>query len=241
MAAKDSLVRVLEEQVSESETSNYEVAQQRERSHRYYSMGPLGNEQRGRSHYISPDVLDAVEGKKAIFSETFLSSRDVVKFTRCDAQHEAEAKTAYVNKAFKRNQYERLFRDGWHDAFVAKRMIMLAEWFRDTKEQTANLQGVPMPMLAQQMQQMGVEIQDVDWSQVQSQQAPGPNGTIVEILSGPLTITVPDEFVKYTLIQPERYYRDPDAAYADQGQWETVEEDIPRGCLLYTSDAADDL
>ena len=232
MAAKDSLVRVLETQVNESETSSYEVGEQRERNHRYYSMEALGNEQRGRSHYISPDVLDAVEGKKAIFSETFLSARDVVKFTRCDGQYEAEAKTAYVNKVFKRNQYERLFRDGWHDAFVAKRMVMLAEWFKDTKEQTANLQGAPMPVLAQQLQQMGAQIQDVDWSGVQVEQVPGPNGTVVEMLSGPLTITVPDEYVKYTLIQPERYYRDPDAAYADQGQWETVEEDIPRGVLV---------
>ena len=110
---KQALVKTLETQVQESETSSYEVGEQRERNHRYYAMGPLGNEKAGRSHYISPDVMDAVEGKKAIFSETFLSSRDVVNFrSRGQYPTEAEQKTAYVNKTMKRNQYERMFRDG---------------------------------------------------------------------------------------------------------------------------------
>ena len=168
---KARLVYTLETQVNESETSTYEVGEQMERNMRYYSLQPLGNEQRGRSHYISPDVLDAVEGKKALFSETFLSARDVVRFVDCSVPNEAEAKTAYVNKALSRNNADRLFRDGWHDAFVTKRMVVLAEWFDDTKEKSVNLPGVPLPMVQQQLQQMG-DVLEVDDSRINCRPCP---------------------------------------------------------------------
>lgn len=224
-----TLVKTLETQVNESETSSYEVGEQRERNHRYYSLEAIGNEQRGRSHYISPDVLDAVEGKKALFSETFLSARDVCKFVECSVPGEAPAKTAYANKQYKRNNYERLFRDGWHDAFVAKRMVVLAEWYNDTKEETLQLPGVPMQQVQQALQQM--EVVDVDDSGVQMQELPTPQGPM-QIMSGELKVTTPDGYVKLTLIQPERYFRDPDATYVDTAQWNTIEEDMARGQLI---------
>ena len=74
------LVKLLESQVQEAHVAGFDVSEQRSRNHRYYSMEPLGNEVKGRSHYISPDVQDAVESKKAIFAETFLSDRDAVRF-----------------------------------------------------------------------------------------------------------------------------------------------------------------
>ena len=227
---KARLVYTLEEQINESETSTYEVGEQMERNMRYYSLQPLGNEQRGRSHYISPDVLDAVEGKKALFSETFLSARDVVRFVDCSVPNEAEAKTAYVNKALSRNNADRLFRDGWHDAFVTKRMVVLAEWFDDTKEKSVNLPGVPLPMVQQQLQQMG-DVLEVDDSRINMQTMPSPQGP-VQILSGELTLTLQDGYVRLTLIQPERFFRDPNASYVDQSQWSTIEEDITRGQLI---------
>ena len=227
---KSRLVYTLETQVNESETSSFEVNEQIERNMRYHSLQPLGNEQPGRSHYISPDVLDAVEGKKALFSETFLSARDVVKFVNCSIPNEAEAKTAYANSVLSRNQYNRLFRDGWHDAFISKRMVVLAEWFEDTKDSTMTLPGVPLPMVQQQLQQMG-EVLDVDDSQLQVQTMPSPQGP-VQIMSGELTVTLGDGHVKLTLIQPERFFRDPNAAYEDQSQWSTIEEDITRGQLI---------
>ena len=225
---KNRLVYTLETQVTESETSAYEVGEQRERNHRFYSLEPIGNEQKGRSHYISPDVLDAVEGKKAIFSESFLSARDVVKFVECSIPNEAASKTAYANKQYKRNKYERLFRDGWHDAFVAKRMVILAEWVEDTKETTMQLPGVPMMQVQQQLQQM--QVVDVDDSGLQVQQMETPQGPM-PVVSGELIVTTPDGYVKLTLIQPERYFRDPDATYVDTAQWNTIEEDLTRGQL----------
>lgn len=225
-----SLVHILETQVNESETTAYEVGEQRERNHRYYALGQLGNEIKGRSHYISPDVMDAVEGKKALFSETFLSARDVCKFTKCKYQGEAEAKTAYANQAYKRNDYEALFRDGWHDAFVAKKMQVMVDWFYDTKETTIPLNGVPVPMLNQYLQNMP-QVVEVDDSGVQGEEVPTAQGPVT-LLYGELIVHQDDSFPRLTLIQPERYFRDPDAAYVKDSAWVTVEEDLTRGRLI---------
>lgn len=226
-----TLIKILEAQVQESDTSSFEVGEQRERNMRYYSLQPLGNEQPGRSHYISPDVLDAVETKKSIFSETFLSSRDVVKFSNCPYPGESEAKTAYVNKVFKRNKHEQLFRDGWHDAFVSKRMIVLAEWYRDTKEQEVTLEQTPAPVINEQLQQMGDQLVGVDQGRVELQTINTPQGPM-QIASGTLTLELDDSYTKLQLIPPENFFRDPEATYIDDSMWCTVAEEIPRGMLI---------
>jgi hypothetical protein len=46
---RDTLVKKLESQINESDTSLFAVGEQRERNHRYWSLQPLGNEQPGRS------------------------------------------------------------------------------------------------------------------------------------------------------------------------------------------------
>jgi hypothetical protein len=232
MTSKSTLVGVLENQLTESEAASSETGEQRERNHRYFAMGALGNEQRGRSHHISPDVLDAVESKKAIFSETFLSARDVVEFTDCPYPMEAEAKTAYVNRTMKRNKYHRLFRDAWHDALVAKRCVVLAEWEEEPETLTTMVQGAPLPAMVMSLEQQGIDPSTLDTSQAQVQRSITTGGIQVDVITGPISVERPAGYVKYTLVQPERYYRDPDAAYNDQSQWETIAEDISRGALI---------
>ena len=94
------LISLLEQQINDSDTSDTEVGKQRSRNHRYYNMRPLGNEQKGRSHYIDPAVFGSVEDKKAVFSETFLGSRQVVRFNGANGM-ESEAKTAYVQQVLR--------------------------------------------------------------------------------------------------------------------------------------------
>lgn len=223
------LIATLEKQVNESDTSTYEVGEQRERNHRYYSLEPLGNERPGRSHYISPDVLDAVEGKKAIFSEAFLSSRQVAKFTNCPYPGEAEQKTVYVNRTMRRNRYERLMRDAWHDAFVAKRCVFFVDWEPDTKEVTLNFQGAPAPVVNQQIQQLNGISANFEGATIQTM--PSIQGPI-EVLTGQVVVSVPDGYAKIELIQPERFFRDPEATYPDDSAWCTWQEDMTRGELI---------
>ena len=65
---KFRLVYTLEAQITESEAGAFDVGEQRERNHRYFTGQPLGNEQKGRSQYISPDVMDVVQSKKAFLN-----------------------------------------------------------------------------------------------------------------------------------------------------------------------------
>ena len=176
-----TLVNLLESQVTESDSTNYEVGEQRERNHRYYTLQALGNEVDGRSQYISPDVLDSVEAKKAFFSETFFSGRKVVKFSPMGDgdKDEADKRTAYVNMQYELNDVFCLFRDGWHDAFVAKRMTVIALWKKDSDQVVIEVQGANQQQIEQIISQQG-DVVGVDTSQLQ----PDQQGTF----SGPVKI-----------------------------------------------------
>lgn len=232
MSKVTRLVKALQAQVEESDTTSYEVGEQRERNYRYYSLQPLGNEREGRSKYISPDVLDAVESKKSIFSETFLSARHAVKFVNCAYPGEGVQKTAYVNSTLQRNQHDRLFRDGWHDAFVAKRMVVVAEWTQDTRDEILEFSQTPAPAIQQQIQQLVQQnpLVDVDDSQVTVEMMPTPQGPM-PIVSGTLRLTLDDSYTGLTLVPPENYFRDPEASYVDESLWVTIQEEVSRGML----------
>ena len=227
---RDRLITLLQDQLDESDVTTSQVGEQRERNYRYYTLQPLGNERKGRSHYVDPAVLSAIESKKAIFSETFLSSRQVVTFTGGDNPDEAKAKTAYVNQIFKKNKYEQLFRDAWHDAFVAKRCVVWVEWERDTQTSQIQVQGAPSQFVNQQIQQLG-QVIDVDSSQLQSMPIPsiGPQQFVH---TGTLSVETDASFTCLELIAPEKYYRDPNASYVEDSQWVTQEVEITRGTLI---------
>ena len=216
------LVKLLEAQVEESHTASFDVAEQRARNHRYYSMEPLGNEVKGRSKYISPDVQDAVEAKKAIFSETFLSDRDAVRFSGSKVEYEDDAKTAYVNKVFRKNKYERLFRDAFHDAFVAKRCVVLAEWVASTLQETIDIQGATAeqyPLILHEN-----NIVDVIEENIVFDESGMMNGYIVAERD--------DSHVGLTLVEPERYHRDPNVSYPEDAMYVCMESDVPRARLI---------
>lgn len=219
------LVYTLEHQLNESDSGQFEVGEQRERNHRYYSLQPIGNEQRGRSHYISPDVLDSVENKKALFAETFFGARQTVHFISSgNAQpFEADAKTAYVNAALEKNCYHRLFRDGWHDAFVAKRMVVLATWVDDVETRRIAVQQANQMQVMQLISQQG-DVVGVRQGNAQQQQG--------GLWTGEIEVDVADSGIDLMLIQPERYYRDPNAAYVEDAMWATYEEDVSKGTLI---------
>ena len=225
------LTKILEAQVVESRQNSQEVGIQREQNHRNYTLQPLGNERAGRSRYISPDVLDSVEAKKAIFTETFFSGRQVVKFAPdgYTSPQEAEVKTAYAMAQLRRNRYFQLFRDGWHDAFVAKRMVLMAQWKEDSERVTIELDGTPaeaaMGLLQNAIQHENVL--EVDDSQVQPMQT--PQGVAV---SGSITAVVDRAGVEVLLVQPERFYRDPKASYVDDAAYCVLDMDVSRGRLV---------
>lgn len=221
-----SLINLLERQLTESDTQKTQVSEQRKRNHRYYGLQPLGNEQEGRSHYIDPAVFGSVEDKKAIFDETFLSSRQVVRFSGPNAQ-EAEAKSAYVQRILKMNDYTRLYANGWHDAFVAKRMTVWADWRRDRKEVTLNFLGAPTAQVNAQVKALG-EITNVDASELQSRPVPSMTGQPQFVHTGTVRLEVDASFISLDLVPPEYVFRDPSHAYADDAGWNSCKIDISK-------------
>lgn len=232
------LTKFLEQQVQESDSSMYGVKDQMERNLQYYALEPLGNEQKGRSHYVSADVHDYVESKKALFSQTFLSNRQTVKFKAASSTSgaEAKAKTAYVNKVLNRNNKERMFHDLWHDAFLTKRAVLLCEWVQDTEEEVIEIpQPITQEMLMAQFANDPAII-DIDTSQAAISMLPtvGPDGIPREVvtLSGPVTVIRSAGDFNFTVCAPERYYRDPVAASLDEAMWATYMDQVPRGTLI---------
>ena len=226
----DSLVKILEHQVQESENQNEGVGNQRQRNHEYYSLEPLGNEIKGRSHYISPDVLDSVEAKKAFFSETFFSGRPIVRFKpfRQNDKLEAEKRTAYVNRQLKLNHAFELMRDGWHDAFIAKRMNVCVHWKDEVEQGEIEFANATREQIDYTLSQQ-TNIVDADTNQLLPDEMPmGGAATF----SGVATFTIDKSRVDIRLIQPERVYRDPSATYIRDCQYYAYDREITRGELI---------
>jgi hypothetical protein len=225
-----TLTKVLESQVEESDSSGFQVRDQIERNLQYYSLQRIGNEQPGRSHYISPDVHDYVESKKALFSRTFLSNRQVVKFIAGGntPDGEAEAKTAYVNRILKENDQEELFHDLWHDAFLSKRAVLLCEWVDDTEDETIPL---PQPMPQEAIQAaLGQDPTVIDINTDNAAIQQDPMGNV--LMSGEVVVTRSAGRFEFTVVPPENYYRDPMAPTIKDAMWCTIKEETPRGTLV---------
>ena len=250
MSEDRQLINILESQVNESETSNHEVGEQRELNHRYYTLEPLGNEMEGRSHYISPDVLDSAEARKAFFSETFFSGRDVATFTPTAESDikDAQKRTAYVRMQLERAGAFQILRDGWHDAFIAKKMTVLAEWKNDTEEVRLQVTGATEEQIQQIIAEQGEVIAGYE-HQLMPDQAPTgavlPNGqAMAPTFSGPLTVQVDTSRTELMLAAPERVFRDPNATYIHDAQYFTIEEELARGDLVkrgFDPEQAEDL
>ena len=232
----NDLIKTLEAQVNEADSSMFGQKDQMERNLQYYTLEPLGNEQKGRSHYVSPDVHDYVESKKALFSQTFLANRQVVKFSSDDGTDEGQQKTAYVNAVLNRHDKEQMFHDLWHDAFLTKRAVLLCEWMDDTEEDTIVIdQPITQEMLMAQFAN-DPTVRDVDTSQAALSTLPtvGPDGLPREVvtLSGPVTVIRDAGDFNFTVCQPERYYRDPTAGSLKDAMWATYMDQVPRGTLI---------
>ena len=226
-----TLLKVLEQQINESDGRAHDVSAQRSRNHRYYSIQALGNERRGASHYVAGDVFDAVEAKKAYFSATFHNGRDPAVFeAEAGDQDEADAKTAYVNMTLRANDWENLEDDGWHDAFVTKRMVVHLEWLSDSEtieEEVENLTPIEVKQAMQSDPRM------VSVNPIEGQESVTQIGDqVLPAYSGVIEIERDTSRVKTTLIQAERWYRDGNYAYLGDGTYCGFEDDVSKGELI---------
>jgi hypothetical protein len=213
------IINSLEANVIEADTiQGGEISEQRQRNHIYYGLEPVGPIQKGRSDYTSADVLDSVESQKAFYLEAYASGRSVVQFLpEDDRDQDNGLATKYVERQFwDYNEGYQLLRDGLHDAFVAKRMVVKVDWEERKSTVQREFQGAS-PVQIPGLQQRG------NITSIQ-QAAQGFSGTLEEEQD--------QGKVCVDLIQPERFFRDPNATYIKESMFCGYQEDIARHDLV---------
>lgn len=223
------VVKALEASLIEADlVAGTEISDQRGRNHELYSLDSMGNEKANRSQHISADVMDAVESQKAVYLETFLSGRNVVKFMPENSDDtSAHLATSYVEHMFMhRNEGAKILRDALHDAFVAKKCAVYLYWQEDTNEITKSFEGLAAPQLQALQAQVGQAGGEVNAQQT----GQGPDG--MPLFSGEATVEKDTSKVCVELLQPESYFRDPragDIKYASYAGWH---EEVPKFELI---------
>lgn len=232
------LIAALQQQREESNSSLFENRDQARRNLEYYSLGMFGNERDGRSKYVSPDVFDTVESLKTVFSEVFLSSRNVVKFIAdgTTSVEETLSKTAYCNREFRRAGKAKMFKALWHDAALQKRGSLLVEDVPDPQHGTIPLMGADINVVNAQLSQIP-GLTKIDDSNVEMQEVTAIDPRTLDAvrqtrMTGELGITIDMRKWQFTVMKPERHLRDPKCDSGEDAMWEIYVDEIPRGTLI---------
>lgn len=98
---KDQLVEHLNGLVKDSLGYNDAYIAENEKYLQYYLGEPFGDEESGKSQYVSTDVADVVEADMPSLARIFLGPQDIMKFEAISEDEEdiaeAEEKTRYIN------------------------------------------------------------------------------------------------------------------------------------------------
>ncbi len=223
------IINTLEANIIEADTiQGSEISEQRQRNHVHYSLDRLGNEKKGRSQHITADVHDVVENQKALYREATQAGSKFFKFEpENDRDQGSHMATMYVNNVFfsRKNRGERVIRDALHDAFVAKRSVAKVEWKADSEMRTDRFEGVN----GQQLQML--RAQGLGFQNLQQMNGVGPQGRQT-MFSGELVREEDTSFAHVCILQPERYYRDPNVTYVDDGAFAGYQSDLARYTLV---------
>ena len=214
-----AIVNVLEANVIEADTiQGSEISEQRQRNHKMYSLDALGNEKKGRSQHITADVLDAVESQKSFYLEALMSGTPPVRFAPENSRDKtAHLASKYVDvQFFDKNDGYNILRDALHDAFVAKRCVLELDWSDEPEYEIRTFDGLNQPQVNMLFNDGRVEVLDA-WVD------PG-----IGMYGAEVRKQVSEGFVKARLVQPERYYRDPNVAYLRDSAFAGYQEDLTR-------------
>lgn len=224
------IVQALEANVIEADTiQGSEITEQRSRNHIHYALDRLGNEKKNRSQHITADVHDIVESQKALYREATQSSSKFFKFEpENDQDNMSDVATMYVNNVFysKDNRGERVIRDSLHDAFVAKRAVAKVEWKEEKRLKYERFQGMNGQQLQMATQMPGF----VGFEELEPMDAV-MNGQRTQVFSGEIALEEDVSYPHVCVLQPERYYRDPNVTYVEDGAFAGYQFDTSRFVL----------
>jgi len=146
-----------------------EIGPERERAELYYRGAPFGDEQEGRSRFISRDVADTVKSIRPSLMRIFFGPEKIVEFTP-DQEEDvalAEQMTDYVNYIVTRdNQGYQVLWDCFTDALKQKCGVIKFWWDEAIEVTTAEYTGLDYPAAAKLQQDLAkarsVEVQHYD-------------------------------------------------------------------------------
>lgn len=165
----DTLLNLL--QGEEEQAGDYvwgELAEARESAMREYQRLPYGDEEEGRSGFVTSDVLDTVEWVRPALLKIFVGGDEAVSFepTGPEDVDGAEQATQAVNYVFyKQNSGFLISYTAITDALMLKNCAIMWRWKETEKTETVRHKGLTdeaLVMLLQQMADGNPEIVEAD-------------------------------------------------------------------------------
>lgn len=138
-----------------------ELSTQREKALNYYHGEPFGNEQEGRSSYVSRDVADTIEWIMPSLMRIFTGGDEIVRFEPQGPEDEQKAKQAtdYINYIFQRQNDGFLTLYTWFkDALLSKNGFVKVYYEKGSETKTEHYEGLTDDELVQIAQDPDVEI-----------------------------------------------------------------------------------
>lgn len=154
----DTLLNLL--QGEEDQAGDYvwgELAQAREQAMREYMRLPYGDEEEGRSSFVTSDVLDTTEWVRPALLKIFVGGDEAVSFepTGPEDVEGAEQATQAVNYVFfKQNNGFLISYTAITDALLLKNCAVMWRWKETTKTETQRYKGLTDEALVLLMQQL---------------------------------------------------------------------------------------
>jgi len=154
----DTLLNLL--QAEEEQAGDYvwgELAEARESAMREYQRLPYGDEEEGRSGFVTSDVLDTVEWVRPALLKIFVGGDEAVSFepTGPEDVDGAEQATQAVNYVFyKQNSGFLISYTAITDALMLKNCAIMWRWKETEKTETVRYKGLTDEALVLRLQEM---------------------------------------------------------------------------------------
>lgn len=189
------------------------LSTEREKALDFYHGRPLGNEQEGRSHVVSRDVMEAVEWALPSLLRVFASS-DVVKFVPRGPEDEkqAEQESLYVSYTFMEENGGFLVLYSWmKDALLQKNGYVISTFEKRKEIEDSEYTGLTLEQLAVLMDDLGrderteVKVLEKDerFEKITVQTDKGPQEQRIPVYDVKLRVTTETGKVQVEGIPPE--------------------------------------
>lgn len=172
-------------QANEDDAGDYvwgTLADKREQAMREYARLPYGDEEDGRSGYVTSDVLDTIEWVRPSLLKIFAGGDQAVTFEPTgpeDVQGASQATDACNYVFFKQNNGFLILYTAITDALMLKNCAVMWRWKEQTRTETTRYKGLTDEELIMHMQALADASPEI--VAASTQQVAGPDGMPVNV------------------------------------------------------------